>query len=138
MENYFLLLYLLVLSKYDCREKQVPAVLVYAGIGCALLLQIQRWCVEGVSIGQIGGIMPGFFLVVMAVVTRKAGMADGLVLIIVGVVLGYPGSFYVFCISLLLFSGVSIVLLLLRKIKVRETLPYLPFLTASVIIEHWI
>lgn len=132
------LLYLLILSKYDYREKQVPSVLIYVGAGCTFLSVMWEWLAEGVNSGQALGMLPGLLLIVLAAVTGKAGIADGVVLLIAGAVIGYPNILFAFCISLLLFCVVSVVLLCLRKIKLHENLPYLPFLTVAVVIGELI
>ena len=131
-----LLFYLLILSRYDYREKRVPAVLLYVGLVAAVLLLAGEMFSGQMTWGYLGGILPGIFLLLVAVITRKAGMADGIVLSIVGVVLGYQDTMLLFCISLLLFCVVAIILLLFRKINSKETIPYLPFLTVAVAIQQ--
>lgn len=137
MESYLLLLYLVILSIYDCREKQVPAVFLYVGIGLTAL-----WLVSGGrNLQEIGtlllGMLPGLFLLLVAFATKKAGYGDGIVLAVAGAVLGYRQAVLVFCIGLLLVSLVSMLLLLLRKVNGRTKIPFLPFLTAAYVVQ-WV
>lgn len=131
-----LLLYLLILSRYDYREKQVPVVLLYVGIGAAVLLLVWEIFSGQIVWTRLLGILPGILLLLTAVLTRQVGLADGIVLSIVGVVLGYQAVMLLFCISLMLFCVVTILLLFFRKVNGRAVLPYLPFLTVAVAIQQ--
>lgn len=131
-----LLLYLLILSRYDYREKQVPVVLLYVGIGAAVLLLVWEIFSGRIVWTRLLGILPGILLLLTAVLTRQVGLADGIVLSIVGVVLGYQAVMLLFCISLMLFCVVTILLLFFRKVNGRAVLPYLPFLTVAVVIQQ--
>ena len=119
-----LLLYLLILSRYDYREKQVPVVLLYVGIGAAVLLLVWEIFSGQIVWMRLLGILPGILLLLTAVLTRQVGLADGIVLSIVGVVLGYQAVMLLFCISLMLFCVVTILLLFFRKVNGRAVLPY--------------
>ncbi len=124
--------YLLVLSIYDVRERKVPLVLLAAG-GCAAVL-------GGICSGLTGavswlqlllGVLPGVFLLAVAWITRKAGYADGIVLLLLGVLEGYQQGVVLLCVSLLLLSCVVMLLLLLRKVGRNTEMPYIPFLAGT-------
>lgn len=131
-----LAIYLIILSIYDFKEKQVPVVALYLGGAVIVLLTVPGLVTGGVAWRRIFGLVPGAFLLLMAVVTRKVGVADGIVLLYIGALLGYQKSVLLFGISLMLFSGVSIILLFLHKVKGHTRLPYLPFLTVALIIQQ--
>lgn len=129
-----LLVYLAILSFCDVKERQVSVLWLAAG---ALLLPgigvIQ--CIRGILYWQelIAGAIPGVILLLAAGVTKKAGYADGVVLLELGVCMGCRTGFLLLCISLFLLALTSVFLLLLRKVRRNTKLPYIPFLLAAVI-----
>lgn len=133
-----LVLYLIILSIYDCKEKQVPVMLLYIGVVAVALISVIELCTGRIVWYQMLGIIPGGFLVLVSIITQKAGLADGIVLGILGVVLGYKAIMLLFCISLIIISFVSILLLLLHKVTGKTRLPYLPFVTAALVIQQMI
>lgn len=136
MEIYILLFYLVILSVYDCREKQVPGVLLFIGVVVAVI-SLLIVVIDGQQVWyRILGLLPGLFLLLVAFVTKKAGYADGIVLAVMGMVLGYQKTMILFCISLLLISVISVLLLFLHKVNGRTRLPYLPFLTVTYVIQQ--
>ncbi len=83
-------------------------------------------CVE-----MVKGCVPGTILLFMAAATGKAGAADGIVLIFLGICTGGKICLAIFMLSLLLISIFSGILLVLRRVGRNTRLPYLPFLSAA-------
>lgn len=81
------------------------------------------------------GSAPGILLLLMAAMTKKAGLADGIVLLLLGVPLGYHECILSFVLSLLSMSLVSLALLALNKVRGSSKLPYLPFLWIGYIVQ---
>lgn len=139
VENYLLLFFLVILSIYDCKERQIPTALLYAGMTAAVIWQLSRgihWQTAGTL---LLGILPGMFLLLIAFVTQKAGYGDGMVLAVVGAVSGYRQAAFVLCMGLILASLVSVPLLLLHKVNGRTPIPFLPFLTVAYAVQRlWI
>lgn len=135
VKSMFLLFYLIVLSIFDWREKKVPVVLLAAGTAVAAGYGLHV-CVEEAGnpaanmAGLCLGIVPGCFLLLLARLTGKVGYGDGVVMMIVGLTMGYQSCFALLCFSLFLAAVISVALLLLRRADRRTALPYLPFLTA--------
>lgn len=125
---FILFMYLLLLSIYDFREKKVPCLLLEAG-GAVIILWAGAECLwknrEGMDI--IRGMIPGGGLLMTAVFTGKAGRADGIVLVLIGILEGFRSSMFLLCGSLFLMAVCSVILLLLRKVKINTRIPYLPF-----------
>lgn len=124
--------YLVALSIYDLREKKVPLVLLVVG-GVATIL-------GGIYDGVMGvidwtqllfGVLPGVFLLIVAWTTKKAGYADGIVLLLLGAMEGYRRGIVLLCASLFLLCCVVILLLFLRKVKRNTQMPYIPFLAGA-------
>lgn len=132
--------YLFVLSFFDWREKAVPRLLLWVGsLAAAGVLtygyyerdvQWQRYFAE-----CLAAVIPGMLLLIVSLATKKAGLADGIVFLILGVFLGHQKSMTVFAISLIMAAVFSGYLLLFRR-KVKDyQVPYLPFVTASYLLS---
>ena len=127
-----LLLYLLVLSVFDWKEKRVPLVWLVLGLAVATGGELHRNCFgQGSLLKTMLGLVPGAFLLGVSFVTGKAGYADGMVMLIVGMAKGYKAGLFVLCIGLFLASVVSVILLLMRKVCRQTRIPFIPFLTAA-------
>lgn len=126
--------YLFILSVYDWKQKQVPIVLLYIGVGMVTLMSVIELVNGTFMWNRFLGVLPGIFLIVVACVTRKAGMADGIVLAIAGIILGHRQIWLLFCLSLMLIFISAVLLLLLRKIHMKTRLPYLPFLLIAFLL----
>lgn len=130
-------LYLGILGVRDLRHGSVPLKWLLAG---ALLLPgmgVMMCLSEQVSLIELLiGIIPGLLMLVVARVTQKAGYADGIVLLEVGLCRGYRQCIPLFCFSLLLLALVSAVLLVLKKVHRNTKIPYLPFVFAVFCIQE--
>lgn len=82
---------------------------------------------------RIGGIckalIPGIILVAIALSTKKAGWADGVVLLLLGIQTDYEKCMAAVLAALFLMAVLSAVLLMLHKVKKDTKLPFIPFLT---------
>lgn len=124
--------WLLAASILDIRSRRIPVWMLVLGGFLAGLTAVCRCgftlaeCVE-----MIKGCIPGLILLLMAAATGKAGTADGLVLIFLGICMGAKICLAVFVLSMVLISLFSGVLLALRRVGRNTRLPYLPFLSAA-------
>lgn len=109
---------------------------LFVGGGGIMLLTVAELFMGKTTWHQMFGMIPGVFLILVAVITGKVGLADGVVLSVIGVIVGYQAIMLLFCISLMLFSFVSIALLLLHKVKGQTRLPYIPFLTVALVVQQ--
>lgn len=87
----------------------------------------------------------GLVLILTALVTRGAvGVGDGLVVCVAGLALGAEENFMLLLTGLILCAAVSLVGLLLGKIKKKQELPFIPFLFLAdiwrllyMLIKNW-
>jgi len=128
LRNAILLLYLLFLSVFDIRNKRVPVICLALGVlgSCGVL-----FVYDGLEWGVLKAIAPGSFIIVISWITGKVGYADGMVLLIIGIIKGFEGSLFVLGISLLLMTFLCIGLLGFKKVKMQTGIPYIPFVTAA-------
>lgn len=128
--------YLVVLGVYDIRKRAVPGVLLAVGMAVAV----------GISVWELGweerqtmecmvSLLPGAFLLAVSWITGQVGSGDGILLLILGLALGWTECIFIFFISLFLASIVSVVLLLFHKVKRNARIPFIPFMTAASLIR---
>ena len=129
-------LWLIAMSIFDLFEKRVPVWLLAIG-GIPAIVTVMYNYMKGMgSLSQIlFGMLPGVLLLAVAAVTKKAGWADGIVLLIMGLITGLWECMVCFMVSLLAMSAVSLPLLVLRKVGKNATLPYIPFLCAGYLLR---
>lgn len=129
------LLWLLCLSGYDIRYRRVPVWLVLLGGAAAAGSGIfQCVCLESSAADLFTGMIPGAALLLLALGTRKAGWADGVVLMFLGCTLGFRQSILTMMFSLILISAVSAVLLIRKKVDKETAVAYVPFLTIGFVL----
>lgn len=78
--------------------------------------------------GICRALIPGIILVAIALSTKKAGWADGVVLLLLGIQTNYEKCMVAVLVALFLMAVLSVVLLVLRKVKKDTKLPFIPFL----------
>ncbi len=132
-----LICYLLVLSIYDIRTRKIPV--LWLGIGgvaalvnfvclCLYLPLLELWPEVIKSWG------PGILMLAVGKLSGKIGSGDGSVLLVTGSILGSVKITKVFAGSLLLAAVTAAALLMLRKVRKNDKIPFMPFLTVSVIL----
>lgn len=121
---------------YDWRKKEVP--LLWLAVGAAVVPGYEVYLlVSGICTWEAGltellpSVLPGVLLLLLAHFTQKAGYADGVVILLLGILEGYRRGMLLFCVSMLLIAIFSGVLLLLKKGNGNSRIAYLPFVAAA-------
>lgn len=129
-------LWLISMSVFDLYEKRVPVWLLAAGGIPAIVTAMYTYMTGTGSLGQISfGMLPGVLMLAVAAVTKKAGWADGIVLLIMGLFTDLWECIACFIVSLMAMSAVSLLLLVLRRVGKNATLPYIPFLCVGYLLR---
>ncbi|MBE5874473.1 MAG: hypothetical protein E7287_08715 [Lachnospiraceae bacterium] len=128
-----IIVYLLILSVFDGKEKAVPIILLVPGVLGAIGFMIYQG-VQGEAIDCALGLTPGVVLLLVAVVTKKAGMADGIILGIIGVLEGYQAGMLIWGISMCAMLIAVVVLLCFKRVGRDTEVPYIPFLCGGYLI----
>lgn len=127
--------WLMPMSIMDTKSKSVPAWMLWIGTAAAAGVLLY----EGIN-GRLNGwqacraLMPGVILLAVAYATGKAGLADGVILMLLGIFMGYEGCVAASLGGLFLIALCSGVLLMLRRVKKDTRIPFVPFLTAAWLI----
>lgn len=124
------------LSVWDIRRRRVPVWGVLAAGIIAVVGCVNRLLTTGslISIGL--GILPGIFLIILATATKKMGLADGIILCLMGLLDKYSACVITFCIASFAIAIVSIILLATKKVKRNTQLPFIPFLAMGFIVQQ--
>ena len=122
--------WLIPMSVVDIRKRKVPVWMLGIGaLGAAGVLLYEGLTGELNGWQVCRGLIPGGILLAAAFVTGKAGLADGIIVMLLGVFMALGGLFL-----LSLFSGI---LLALRRVKRNTKIPFVPFLTVGWMIAVW-
>lgn len=125
----FIALWLGVLAGIDLRYKKIPAwLLAVSGIIVTFVSICEARRDEMQDLQLLWSLIPGAGLMLIALISKMAGWADGVVLILLGVLVGFGACAMSFALSMLMISVVSLVLLVLKRVGKNTKLPYLPFL----------
>ena len=145
-----IVLYLIILSIYDIRSQRVPV--MWLAVGFLAVFGAVIWEILSVSeasgswqelwpalwqeLGQklLMGWIPGLLMLGTCLITGRVGSADGWVLMIVGSIVSHGHMMAAFGCSMILIAIVAGVLLISKKAGKNDRLPYLPFLTAAVML----
>ena len=135
-EFVLLSLWLGVLAMADLRWKRVPIWMLVVGGIFATYMSVYYYALEMKDVTELlWGLIPGILFLLMSVTTKKAGIADGVVLLILSLSIGYRECIISFVFSLIAISILSLFLLALRKVRGNSKLPYLPFLLVGYIFQ---
>lgn len=127
-------MWLLVMSVSDVRHRRIPLVLAAAGAPLAIWSILAEWGMNGVSWWEIAaGLLPGGLLL-LAAIPGKAGIGDGIVLILLGLIEWGEGILGIFFGSMVFMSLFVLVMLLLHRADRKSRFPYLPFLCLAWIV----
>lgn len=123
-------IYLGGLSRCDIRRKAVPVwTLLVGGLLAAGNIIANGW---GLQRYHVTDFMPGLLLLLLTKVTKAVGIADGIVLVLLGSLSGEGSTLLLFCISLIYIFIYSMILYVLRYDR-KKRIPYIPFLLLAYI-----
>lgn len=104
-------------------------------LGAMLLGMCIPFCNNLTLVNRVGGITIGLGVIIVSKITRgKIGMGDGLILCVTGMGLGFWVNMELFFTALLAASVVSIILLALRLVNRKKSIPFIPFLLLGFIV----
>ena len=133
MEKWIAGLFLAICSKTDLKKKEIPiataAVFGLGGIAAQLLAQmgdVWEWVLGGVTGAALMG--------VGCLTHESIGYGDGLAVGVIGIWLGVGAAVEILFIGLCMSAAVSAVLLVARKVKKKQRIPFLPFLAAAWVV----
>lgn len=131
----FTSIWLIALSLFDIRYRQVPIWLILPGGMLTVGVIIYKYVIEKSGFTECWfGMIPGIVLLLLAMGTQKAGWADGLVTMFLGGILGLRQCTLAVMLSLILISVLSLLLLIFHRANRGTKVPFIPFLTFGFVL----
>lgn len=127
---------LVLLSHSDIRTHKISTTVLAAGgavsvwnFSCQLYAgEVDVWVVAaGIAVGSV-------FLLVSRVTEQGMGYGDSITILILGAFLGLWRLLEVLCVSFLAVGICSVVLLSVKRMSRKCTIPFLPFLTGGYMV----
>ncbi len=127
-----------VMSVPDILKRKIPLWML-PGLSVPVAVQIVFFVMQGGEIGHrliaMGlGMIPGLVLIVTGRITKKIGLADGIVLCVIGMTEGARGAVMILCGGCFILSLVSMILLAMKKVRKETCLPFIPFMGLGFLI----
>ncbi len=128
-----LFLYLLVMSFYDIKKREIQ--IGFSALAAVLLLVGQLICIfQGKLLWCCipAGMIPGGFLIGLSWFSKgQVGIGDGIVFVVSGIFLGFFETGVLLFLSLLFAAFSGGILLVLKRLKRKDSLPFVPFIFAG-------
>ena len=130
-----------VIFVIDLEQGIIPNKVVYPGMVVALLLAIHPWpwltqVIElGIASAALGGAI-GFALFLLIAIISRGGMGWGDVKLVglIGLATGFPLVFFSIILGAILGGIAAVALVIAKKRKFKETLPFGPFLALAAMV----
>lgn len=126
------LVFLGILAWEDLRTKTVPGAICIAGLGSGVLLNVFSGRIPLWEIAA-GCAVGGMLLLIAKLSKGGVGYGDGLTLSACGVWLGFYENVFLLICALILLALFGTVLIMLKKAKRKDSLPFIPFLLAGYV-----
>lgn len=122
------MLMILIISSYtDIKKREIPVKLVVTGTIFGLVTSLLKK--EGFDLNICVGCIPGVCLLILSVLMREnIGLGDGLVVFMGGFYLSFFQVIEWLFYSFLLCSFVGLLLVMVKRMKIKDTLAFVPFL----------
>lgn len=126
--------FLCICAVFDIHRKEIPSVLIGVGFSAALFGNVWELIKGNISFMEAGScLLPGIFFLLISLCTReKVGYGDGLMLAVIGLFTGFYHCIFVLCISLILVSVFSLILILMCRAGKESRIAFAPFLAIGM------
>jgi len=126
----FVLIYLAYQTNKDIREKSVSlkSIVIFSLAGAVINIIITNISL----IDMLLGIAVGFGVILIGKLMRDGiGIGDGAVLSSIGVLIGGKMCLLIFIMAITISAAVVIVLLVFKKVKMKQQLPFVPYILCA-------
>lgn len=123
----------------DIRTRKIflPLSVLYGVAGLILELVTREGGLREAASGLLFSCIPGvLFLLLARISEEKIGYGDGILVLVFGIGLGLYENLFALQAALLLAGVTSLVLLVLKKVRKKDTLPFAPFFAAGFFLRH--
>ena len=142
--NLIFILYLILLSFFDIRSRQLPVSLLFSivpfiifyhvvGTKISTAFSFLTPCTLSLPL-IVAGILVGIFFLFLSKVTHEAfGYGDSILILLLGSILGLWNLLSLLIIAFSLAASFSIFMLILKRFSRKSAFPFVPFLTVAYI-----
>jgi len=127
-----LLVFIGIAAWIDYKKKELPIAYIAAGFCVGLAL-----CVAGHSqnfLYMCLGCIPGAAMIIVSLVSRQAvGLGDSMMMFSAGIFLGKDAGVVLFLSSLIISGLSSLVLFAVKKLRRKDTIPFIPFMLGGYV-----
>lgn len=124
--------WLFICSIQDVKRKQIHIALLC--IGMVTVMFGAMFFIDISIKNRLMGFLPGGLLLGLNLITKnQIGIADGIIVCIIGGALGFYISSGILLFALFLSAIISLILIVLKKVKRKTTIPFIPFLFAGYV-----
>ena len=114
----------------DIRRKSIHVVFFIVAVAGIPVLSF--WDRSVPIEARVFGILAGLLFLGLSFLTKEAiGRGDALMIILTGAAIGFSATAAVLCLSFLLLSFTSLVLVVVKKLGRKARIPFFPFLAAG-------
>lgn len=118
-------IYLAVMAVIDRRQKKIP---IAPGVVCIVFIVLAQIVAENRVGGWLPGIWIGVFLLIVSKLSRGGiGEGDAMVYFVTGLALGFFRNLELLMLSLIFAAMTGLVMLVVKKVGRKYTLPFVPF-----------
>jgi len=134
---FFLIATLLVVAVVDLKFSLIPTTLVFFASIVSLFYNYFLFSSELFVEHVFAAFGAAIFFLIIVLATRGRGMGEGDIVLgfLIGMVLGYGGTFAAMFLAFLLGAIVSIFLIVLGRKKFGQTIPFAPFLIGGFLVS---
>jgi len=121
---------LLVLSMVDIRSKRIPLLMIVGLIVLAIISSLALQPVDWVLMAA-GAVVGLVFIIVSKVTREKLGYGDSLILLALGILLGFWEVMILILIAFLASACFGIIMVCWKKKNKNTSFPFVPFIALS-------
>lgn len=124
--------YMIILSVMDIRWRKLHFAFLLSGGGLAVLGCLCERAEPGMLLAA-GGAVGIIFLVISKVTKESLGYGDSILILILGVFIGFWNLLYLLLTAFFLAAVFSSIMMLKNRFSRKTAFPFVPFLTAAYI-----
>ncbi|MBE5957531.1 MAG: hypothetical protein E7254_01540 [Lachnospiraceae bacterium] len=123
-------IFIVVCTAMDMKEKNIGIewLVMFFVLGIVYSMYVER---EGRQI--IFSMIPGIIVLILAIITReKIGKGDGVMIVNLGILLGFKNIINVLMVSLIVCAVASLLMIVIKRVNKNYEIPFAPFLMVAL------
>lgn len=129
--GYIAAAFMAICCVFDIRKKEIPVYIIMVfGIVSLVIVAIKQ---KPELYSALCSLIPGAVMLGLSLCTKESiGYGDGFVVLVLGVMLGFAKCTVAVLAGLFLSAIAGLVLLVLKKVRGKSRMPFMPFLAAGL------